>query len=396
MSTRKLLSLTFALSICTSVSGQVYQQGYPAQQYQNPIVQQPHVAQPYAGQTLQGTVVAPTNGQSVLASPQTGQQLGNTHWTQQFTEETSHEFGAVAKASKQEHVFEFVNNLDTDIHLVGVRASCGCTIPTILTPVVKPGEVAQLKAKFDTLKFDGARGATLDVTIRKDQPYVEFGNLQFSVKGQIRRDVVLSPPSVEFTELLKGKEAQRTLTLQYAGSPEWMVKEVMSSNPNFTVEFNETLRDAASRRVSYELVVRANGEQKEGQFMGNLTVVTNDRANEQISIEVTGRILSVIETSDIQLGVIDQEKKVEKSMIIRGVRPFSIEDIRVNNSAIKILGHEGEKTLHIVKYELDTSKQQVIEDTIEIVTSDPLQKTATLNFSAQIVESTVAVGSAAK
>ena len=128
MSTSKLLSLTFALSICTSISGQIYQQGVPAQQYQNPIVQQPNVVQPNTVQNIYGTVVAPTNGQSVLATPQTDQQLGNTHWTQQFTEETSHEFGAVAKASKQEHVFEFVNNLDTDIHLVGVRASCGLSL----------------------------------------------------------------------------------------------------------------------------------------------------------------------------------------------------------------------------------------------------------------------------
>ena len=64
----------------------------------------------------------------------------------------------------------------------------------------------------------------------------------------------------------------------------------------------------------------------------------------------------------------------------------------MNNSAIKILEHEGEKTLHIVKYELDTSKSQKIEDTIEIVTSDPLQETATLNFSAQIVPATFASG----
>ena len=164
-------------------------------------------------------------------------------------------------------------------------------------------------------------------------------------------------------------------------------------HPNLTVEFNETVRDAARRRVSYELVVKANGEQETGQFMGNLTVITNDRANQQISIEVTGRILSVIETSDIQLGVLDQHQKIEKSMIIRGVRPFSIEDIRVNNSAIRILGHEGEKTLHIVKYELDTSKSQKIQDTIEVVTSDPLQGTASLNFSAQIVPATFVSGS---
>lgn len=352
-----MIAMLVVTLIAPTALGQIYQQPY-----QQPIYQQPQY----------GTV--------------------GTHWSQNLTQDVAHDFGAVAKASKQEHTFEFVNNLDTDLHLLSVRTSCGCTIATILTPVVKPGEKGKLHAKFDTMKFDGARGATLSVSMRKDRPYTEYAELQFSVKGQIRRDVVLQPASVDFTDVLAGKTAQRTLQIKYAGDPNWQIKEIKSSNDNVKIAIRETRRDAVARRIDYEMVVTINGDQAPGQFTDNLTIVTNDVANQMISVDVDGRIQSVIEATDIQLGVVNQNQKIEKQMIIRGARPFKIEEIQVNNPAIKIVSHEGEKTLHIVKYTLDTSKASKINEELRIITNDPLQAEAKLSISAQIVPGTFAGG----
>lgn len=359
------LAILLATLCTTSSMGQIYQS-------QQPIYQQP--AQPYYGsQPIQGTVGA--------------------HWSQTLAEDTAHDFGAVAKASKQEHVFEFVNNLDSDLQMLNVRTSCGCTIATVLTPTVKKGEKGQLHAKFDTLNFDGARGATLSVSVRKDSPYTEYAELQFSVKGQIRRDVVLQPASVDFNDVLSGKTAQRTLQVKYAGDPNWQIREVKSSNKNVKVEIKETRRDPVARRVDYEMTVSIDGDhQNAGQFTDNLTIVTNDVANHMISVDMAGRIQSVIETTDIQLGILNQNQKIEKSMIIRGARPFQIEQIVIDNPAIQVISHEGEKTLHIVKYVLDTSKARKINEEIRIITNDPLQAEAKLSISAQIVPGTFASG----
>lgn len=358
------------VTLCASGAlGQIYQNQPPT--YQQPIQRYQQPAQP-----IYNTAPAKSGA----------------HWSQLFTNDTTHDFGAVAKASKQERIFEFTNNLDTDLHMLSVRASCGCTIATILTPVVKPGEKGQLKAKFDTVKFDGARGATLSVSVRRDQPYTEYAEVQFSVKGQIRRDVVMYPASVDFTDVLSGKTAQRTLQLKYAGDPNWQIQDVKSSNPNVSVEVRETRRDPNARRVDYEMIVTMDESQNAGQFTDNLTIVTNDIRNQMINVDVAGKVQSVIETTDIQLGVLNLNQEIEKSMIIRGARPFQIEEILVDNPAIKILSHEGEKTLHIVRYVLDTSKAKKINEEVRIVTNDPLQAEAKLSISAQIVPGTFAGG----
>lgn len=314
----------------------------------------------------------------------------NLHWSQTIAVDTAHDFGAVAKASKQEHVFEFVNNLDCDLHLLEVRASAGGVGPTILTPVVKPGEKAQVHAKLDTLEFDGATKATLSISVRKDRPYTEYSELQLMVKGLIRRDVVLQPASVDFADVLTGKATQRILHVKYAGDPNWKIKEVKSSNENVTIEIKETRRDLTARRVDYDLKVTISGGGNAGQFTDSLTIVTNDQINHMLSVDMTGDVQSIIETTDIQLGQIAVLANVEKSMIIRGARPFKIEDIVVDNPAIKILGYEGEKSLHIVKYVLDTSKVRKIDEEIRIITNDPLQPEARLTISAQIMHGTTA------
>jgi len=130
-------------------------------------------------------------------------------WTQSLSDPKSkeHNFGVVARASKQSHVFEFENTLGADLILESVRASCGCTKPQILTPLVKPGETAKVDAVFDTLNFFGTRGATITVAMQKIGTTVERGEIQFSVKGDIRRDVVLTPGEVRFDNVRVAEES---------------------------------------------------------------------------------------------------------------------------------------------------------------------------------------------
>ena len=52
-------------------------------------------------------------------------------WAQKMFSVTSHNFGTVAKGSKAEYRFTFRNLYKEDVHVSGVRTSCGCTTPTV-------------------------------------------------------------------------------------------------------------------------------------------------------------------------------------------------------------------------------------------------------------------------
>lgn len=309
-------------------------------------------------------------------------------WSQDLLRDVQrqHDFGSVPTGSQQEHVFEFTNTTGAPLNLISVKASCGCTKPTIVTPLVQPGAIAMVKAKFDTMKFQGEKAATVTVGVNKIGSFTEYGELQFSVKGKIRKDVVLSPGNISFDNVLASESAEQTVQMKYAGNPLWQILRVESTNPNIAAQAHEIKR--AGGRITYELVVKLSGDQPAGSFADELYVITNDKNVNKMPISVAGRIKGTLEAAPIKLGTIKQGAKIEKRFLIRGQQPFSIREVRVGNQRLSFALPAGEKTMHVMKYTLDTAEPGEIKETITIVTSDPGQRSGQLEknveFSARI------------
>ena len=274
--------------------------------------------------------------------------------------------------------------------LTGIRTSCGCTKPVILTSKVKPGETAKINAIFDTHHFHGPRGATVTVSVQKVGKSIDYGELQFSVKGQIRRDVVFSPGEIFFDDVTLTDDVVRAVRVSYAGDPQWQIVDVKSTSPKLTIEAKEVSRDLNSGRVDYDLLVKLDRKQSMGTFTEYVTIVTNDAKTTGMPIVVKGRVKPVIEAAPIRLGVLNQGKMIEKKLIVRGTNAFRIEQIITNKSEIQFAPAEGEKSLHLLIYTLDTSKAGTIDDELTIVTNTPGQRETKVKFSAQIVPATIA------
>ncbi len=311
-------------------------------------------------------------------------------WHQSLVKEREFDFGVVATASHQEHVFEFENTTESKLLLMSVRTSCGCTKPSVLTSEVEPGEMGRVKAVLETRKFQGKRGATLTVAVQKMGQTVEYGELQFAVRGKIRKDVVFNPGEVAFKNVSMTAESSQAVRVSYAGKPDWEITDIKSSSPHLTVESRETRRDLQTGRINYELIVKLDSSQPAGHLSEFLTIVTNDAKTTGMPIRVTGQVNPTLEAAPIKLGVISQGQKLRKKWIIRGESPFEIERIVANNPAIRFESSAGKKTLHIVNYTLDTSRLGKIEDEVTIVTKADSDSTTKVNFSAQIVAATMA------
>jgi len=270
-------------------------------------------------------------------------------------------------------VFEFENNTGSDLLLNNVRTSCGCTKPAILTQHVKPGQTGRVQAQFDTLKFFGKRGATLSVSIQKIGLQSEYAEIQFAVKGKIRRDVVVSPGMFDFQDINVSETAKRTAKLWYAGKPDWKILDVKSTNSNLSIDFEEVERDTVAGKVVYELSV----ELEDGQPAGQL--------------EVCGTVNTVINVAPIALGVVNQGQIIQKKLIVRSPTPISIDSIETSCDKIKFQPSEGKKTLHILKYSFDTAEPTDIDETVTIATTGEKSRATEVSFSAQVVAATQAV-----
>ena len=352
----------------------------------------------YPSPTTNIPVTDGTNGMSNVI-PAGAATPGNTYstygstpavlpWYQTLTDQREHDFGTVARASKQVHVFEFENTTGSDLLLNNVRTSCGCTQPKILTQHVKPGQIGQVEATFDTLKFYGKRGATLSVSIQKVSQFSEYAEVQFAVKGKIRRDVVVSPGMFDFQDVNVSETAKRSAKLWYAGKPDWKILDVKSTNSNLEIDFEELERDIAAGKVLYELTVNLSEGQPAGQFLDNLTIITNDPATSGLPVEVCGTVNTVINIAPIALGVVNQGQTIEKKLIVRSPTPISIDQIQSSCEKIQFEPSEGKKTLHILKYTFDTSEPTDVQETVTISTTGEKTRATQVSFSAQVVPST--------
>jgi len=295
--------------------------------------------------------------------------LATTHslagdWAKKLFTEFDHDFGTVARAAKAEHVFEMTNPFKEEIHIASVRASCGCSTPTILKESLATWEKGGIHVRYNTRTFYGARGATITLVI--DKPY--YAEVQLQVKGYIRSDVVVDPGVVAFDSVDEGEPAERKVHVNYAGRDTWKIVDVRSGNTNFEVELNETRR--GSGRVGYDLLVRMKESMPAGYFNDELVLVTNDGRSEQVPLRVEGSVTPALTVSPASLfmGVVKPGQTVTKTIVVKGKQPFKITEVQCADGCFDFKTSTEAKTLHLVPVVFKADGLGKISQTIEIRT----------------------------
>ena len=260
---------------------------------------------------------------AVLASLAGAIETSAQDWATKMFKTRSHDFGSVARGAKAEFAFEFENMYEEELHVASVRSSCGCTTPTITKKDLKTFEKSTIVATYNTRSFLGQKSATVTVVI--DKPY--YAEVQLTIEGYIRSDVVFDPGEVNFGEVDQSTTAERKLTVTYAGRADWKITDVRSANEHFEVELSETSRGGG--RVAYDMLVRLTKDAPSGYFQDQLSLITDDARSQSIPVLVQGSVVSPLTVSpaSLILGDLEPGQVVKKQLIVRGNRPFRILNI---------------------------------------------------------------------
>ncbi len=243
-------------------------------------------------------------------------------WARGMFETAEHDFGTIARGAKVHYDFVFQNKFKEDIHVASVRTSCNCTTPQILKHDLKTWEKTAIRAVFNTRSFVGARSATVTVVI--DKPF--FAEVQLTVKGYVRRDIVFDPGAIEFGAVDAGQGSTRSIHLKYAGRPNWKVTDV--KGPNY-YEINLAEDRRINGRVWYTMRVRLLSNAPAGYFHDQLVLETNDQKMKRIPLAVSGRIVESLTVSPaaLSLGVVRPGEKTTKRLVVRANRPFRVIEV---------------------------------------------------------------------
>lgn len=302
-------------------------------------------------------------------------------WADKMFNERSINFGAVPRAAKIEHDFIVTNPYNEEVHIAYVRSSCGCTQPRIEGDTLKPNESGKIVAAFNTHAFTGQRGATVTVTF--DRP--RWAEVQLQVKGYIRTDVVLNPNYVNFGSVAEGQPSEKKVQIDYAGRSDWQITGVKSNSPFVTAQITETRREGG--RVGYELDVKLAEGAPKGYLNDQLTLLTNDHRAMQFPVSVEGRIVPELTVSPaaLMLGNVQPGQEITRQIVVKGIAPFKIVDIRCDEQGFSFQPTDEAKTVHLVPVKFVVpNKPGKSSCKIEIVTDKGDQQTVTLPVTCEI------------
>lgn len=308
-------------------------------------------------------------------------------WAEKMFDGLTCDFGGVARASKVEHRFVIKNIYKEDVHISGVRSSCGCTSVAVNNDLLKTYEKGEIVATLNTRAFTGQRSATLTVTI--DQPF--YAEVQLRVSGYIRTDVVLDPSSVELGSVAEGEASEQRIAIAYAGRSDWQLVGLKNTSPLLDAEFVETSRTAG--RVNYELIVRLKPDAPAGYIKDQLVLVTNDRRETEIPVDVEGRIVPALSVtpSSLFLGVVQPGKTVTKQLVVRSKEAFRIVDIQCDDPSFTFKPADDAREIQMVPVTFTAGATEgKVTSQIRIVTDLPGDAQLECTAYAQVVSAEVA------
>ena len=272
--------------------------------------------------------------------------LSAQQWANQMFESTIHDFGAVSRNAKAEYAFTFENKYQEDLHIASVRSSCGCTKPIVSNPIVRPGERGEVLAQFNTRSFIGQKSALITVVL--DQPY--YAEVQLTVTGKIRSDIVTDPGEVQFGEVPIGQQRAVTVKISYAGRPDWKILDVRGQSDHLEVRLDQ--EPAGGNIITYSMSVKLKETAPAGEMQEEIVVVTNDRQNDKFSLPVKANIRPPISISPaiVSLGSVTAQSVAKDRIIVRGDKPFAITEIVCEDSRVQFQVPSGERPIHIVPF----------------------------------------------
>lgn len=247
----------------------------------------------------------------------------DANWATKMFSETTHDFGIVARGADTHFVLRVTNKYQPDVHIADVKTSCGCTVAKPNRDLLHSHETADIDVKMNTVKFTHQKDSS--VTVIFDAP--QYAEVRVPVRAYIRPDVVLSPGEAEFGAVPEGDGAKRTLTLSYAGRPDWKITKVVPHQPYVNAEVRETGREGG--RVTYQLLVTLKPDAPAGELRDSLTISTNDPNRPPIPVMVEGRIEPeyALASDVVSVGVLAPGQKKNVKLVVRAKHPFLIEKV---------------------------------------------------------------------
>jgi hypothetical protein len=304
-------------------------------------------------------------------------------WADGMFEELSKDFGSVPRGPTLSHLFRVTNNTAQTVRISHIRVSCGCVTATAQTSVLAPGQGTVIQAQMDTNRFQGVKSVTIYVYL--DQPRNE--EVRLWVQANSRDDVTVTPDAMHLGQVKRASCPTGAVTLTLLGSGQWQVTGVQCDSNYVKAAVKETNRGPGE--VSYQLKATLRADAPVGKWFTDVWLTTNNPMTPRVRVPLTVEIESALTVSPgtVDLGQVKVGGFAERKVIVRGVKPFKITEIKGGDDVLKVRDTTPDaKPLHVIAVTLQPAKPGEVARPLKIMTDLAEESEIEFQAKAKIVE----------
>lgn len=284
-----------------------------------------------------------------------------------YFDERVHDFGATPKGPQLVHYFRFTNSGKETLTISGVRVSCGCVTASAPVTQVKPGESSYITASMDSRRFTGAKSVTVFVQFTSPR----FEEISLEVRANGRDDFSMSPESIAFGTIRKGKGGAASVQVTLQTDPNWEVKDAKAESNYVKPTVKLVKRNGA--QVTYEISADLRNDLPVGKWYTDIWISTSNPNLSKVRIPLTVDVNApvIVTPGALLLGDVKVGESVERNVIVKGEKPFKIKAVQGTDTQVDVTGAGTEaKLIHMLKVVVNVSQAGELSRELSIVADD--------------------------
>jgi hypothetical protein len=235
---------------------------------------------------------------------------------------------------------------------------------------------------MDTSRFIGVKSVTIFVSF--SQPAVE--EVRLWVQANARTDFSVTPDTLSLGQVKRGAGASGTSSIAFYGAKA-EITEVKSESNYIQPSVKQVKNEAG--QLSYELTAKLRGDAPVGRWYTDVWLKTNNPEIPQIRVPLTVEVESALSLSPeaVTLGQVPVDGEGERRVILRGVKPFKITEIKGADDQLAIRDNTQEaKAVHVLTVKLKPAAPGDVSRNLKIVTDLAEDNEIDLQVNAQITK----------
>ena len=223
--------------------------------------------------------------------------------------ESSYDFGSIPQGQQVVHDFVVRNEGGADLTIHKIAPSCGCTVSTLSSPVIKPGATETIHVVFDSTGFLGKKNKV--VTILSNSS--DSSEATVKLTGTVVSGVTLSPERLDFGEISPAASIA-TRTREFSVETTDEDARIRATAKSLSKFISVRQVRAEPRRVTFSVVL--NEGAPKGDLRDRLVVEFDGGGRNAVNVPITASILSDLRIipSTVSFGLMSGEQPIERRL----------------------------------------------------------------------------------